>query len=146
MGWQLLGQRPSSRGAPLTGWCTSPPPERDRMTQSAPSRRVASVDVRAQMLRLATRLGNSAGTGPIAGRHDRTPRRQARYGTVTGWMTTGPRVGLSSVAWGRVAGGPPGGVRTSTPFARGAGSTEQIGAAPPGAHTPNVNSPGVAVN
>ena len=61
-------------------------------------------------------------------------------GTVTGWMTTGPRVGSSSVAWET-----PGGVITSMAFGTVSGSTVQIGAVPPGAHTPNVKPPGVAV-
>src|SRR5580704_18989535 len=55
-------------------------------------------------------------------------------------MTTGPGTGSSSVAWET-----PGGVITSMAFGTVAGSTEQIGAVPPGAHTPNVKPPGVAV-
>ena len=55
-------------------------------------------------------------------------------------MTTGPRVGSSSVAWET-----PAGVITSTAFGTVAGSTEQTGAVPPGAHTPKLKSPGVAV-
>src|ERR1017187_5048212 len=55
-------------------------------------------------------------------------------------MTTGPRVGLSSVAWET-----PVGVSTSTAFGTVAGSTLQIGAVPPGAQTPNVKTRGVAV-
>src|SRR5580700_9392512 len=55
-------------------------------------------------------------------------------------MATEPRVGSSSVAWET-----PGGVITSMAFGTVAGSTEQIGAVPPGAHTPNVKPPGVAV-
>ena len=61
-------------------------------------------------------------------------------GTVTGWMTTGPRVGSSSLAWET-----PAGVMTSTAFGTVDGPAEQTGAVPPGAHTPNVNDPGVAV-
>src|SRR4029077_7588890 len=53
-------------------------------------------------------------------------------GTVTGWMTTGPRVGSSSVACET-----PAGVITSTAFGTVPGSTEQIGAVPGGPHTPN---------
>src|ERR1700722_16001919 len=56
-------------------------------------------------------------------------------------MTTGPRVGLSSVAWET-----PAGVITSMALGTVVGSTERIGAVPPGAHTPNVKPPGVAVN
>ena len=56
-------------------------------------------------------------------------------------MTTGPEVGSSSVAWET-----PGGVITSTAFGTPAGSAEQTAAVPPGAHTPNVKPPGVAVN
>ena len=55
------------------------------------------------------------------------------YGTVTGWMTTGPRVGLSSVAWET-----PAGVITSMALGTVVGSTKQIGAVPPAAQTPNV--------
>src|SRR5213083_1010543 len=66
-----------------------------------------------------------------------SPRGQ---GTVTGWMATGPRVGSSSVAWDT-----PGGVITSTAFGTVSGLAEQTGAVPPGAHTPNVNPPAVAV-
>src|SRR5579859_3318162 len=62
------------------------------------------------------------------------------YGTVTGWMSTGPWVGSSSVAWET-----PGGVRTSMAFGTVLGSSEQILAVPRGAHTPNVKAPGVAV-
>src|SRR5437016_9674771 len=54
-------------------------------------------------------------------------------------MTTGPRVGSSSVAWAT-----PGGVITSIALGTLAGSTEQMGLAPPGAHTPNWNGCGVA--
>ena len=68
------------------------------------------------------------------------PARLAAYGTVTGWMTTGPRVGSSSVACDT-----PGGVMTSMALGTVDGSTEQMGAVPPTAHTPNVNAPGVAV-
>src|ERR1700677_1840803 len=64
----------------------------------------------------------------------------ACYGTVTGWMTTAPRVGLSSVACDT-----PGGVMTSIALGTGVGSTEQMGAVQPGAHTPSVYAPGVAV-
>src|SRR5450756_504668 len=62
------------------------------------------------------------------------------HGSWTGWMTTGPRVGSSSVAWETLVG-----VITSTALGTVAGSAEQIGAVPPGAHTPNVKAPGVAV-
>src|SRR5712691_9242898 len=55
-------------------------------------------------------------------------------------MTTGPRVGSSSVAWET-----PGGVITSTAFGTVAGSAEQTGAVPPGGHTPNVKPPAVVV-
>jgi hypothetical protein len=48
-------------------------------------------------------------------------------------MTTGPRVGSSSVSWDT-----PGGVMTSIAFGTDAGSTEQMGLVPPGAQTPNV--------
>jgi hypothetical protein len=48
-------------------------------------------------------------------------------------MTTGPRVGLSSVACET-----PGGVITSMALGTVVGSTEQIGAVPPAAQTPNV--------
>ena len=47
-------------------------------------------------------------------------------------MTTGPRVGLSSVAWET-----PGGVITSIAFGTVAGLTEQIGLITPAAQTPN---------
>src|SRR2546421_450277 len=55
-------------------------------------------------------------------------------------MTTGPRVGSSSVAWVT-----PAGVITSTAFGTVSGLAEQTGAVPPGAHTPKVKPPGVAV-
>src|ERR1700730_2298048 len=56
-------------------------------------------------------------------------------------MTTGPRVGSSSVAWET-----PAGVITSTAFGTVSGLAEQTGAVPPvAAHTPNVKPPGVAV-
>jgi hypothetical protein len=55
-------------------------------------------------------------------------------------MTTGPRVGLSSVAWDT-----PAGVITSTAFGTAPGSTEQMGLVLPVAHTPNVKAPGVGV-
>ena len=51
---------------------------------------------------------------------------------MTGWMTTGPRVGLSSVACET-----PAGVITSMALGTVDGSTEQIGVVPPGAQTPN---------
>ena len=63
-----------------------------------------------------------------------------RQGTTTGWITTGPSVGSSSVAWET-----PGGVIVSMALGTVVGSTEQIGSVPPGAQTPNVNAPGVAV-
>jgi small GTP-binding protein len=65
---------------------------------------------------------------------------RAGYGTVTGWMTTEPAVGSSSVACDT-----PGGVMTSMAFGTLFGLNVQIGALPPDAHTPNVNAPGVAV-
>jgi len=52
---------------------------------------------------------------------------------VTGWMTTGPRVGSSSVAWET-----PGGVITSMAFGTVDGPAEQMGAVLPAAQTPNV--------
>src|ERR1700722_2005902 len=55
-------------------------------------------------------------------------------------MTTGPRVGLSSVAWET-----PAGVSTSMALGTVVGSTKQIGALLPAAQTPNVSGPGVAV-
>ena len=55
-------------------------------------------------------------------------------------MTTGPRVGSSSVAWET-----PAGVSTSTALGTVFGSAEQTGAVPPDAHTPNENAPGVGV-
>src|SRR5262249_48612467 len=55
-------------------------------------------------------------------------------GTVTGWMTTGPRVGPSSVAWET-----PAGVITSTASVTEPGSAEHTAADPPGAQTPNRN-------
>src|SRR3954466_4703252 len=55
-------------------------------------------------------------------------------------MTTGPLAGSSSVAWET-----PAGVSTSIALGTVLGSTAQIGAVPPGAHTPNVKPPGVAV-
>src|SRR5215468_1638922 len=67
------------------------------------------------------------------------PPRGSGQGTVTGWMTTGPRVGSSSVACET-----PCGVITSTAFGTVPGSTWQIEAVPPGAHTPNWNGCGVA--
>src|SRR5215468_7360713 len=85
-------------------------------------------------------------TAPVATSNDGRARHPARrprgygQGTVTGWMTTGPRVGSSSVAWET-----PAGVITSTAFGTVSGSDEQTGAVPPVAHTPNVNPPGVAV-
>jgi hypothetical protein len=54
---------------------------------------------------------------------------------VTGWTTTGTLVGSSSVAWEVSAG-----VITSTAFGTLLGGNVQIGAVPPGAHTPNWNS------
>jgi hypothetical protein len=70
------------------------------------------------------------------GRHSRG-RWLARFagvaqGTVTGWITTGPRVGSSSVAWET-----PAGVVTSTALGTVPGSAEQMGEVPPGVHTPN---------
>src|SRR5262245_64385690 len=56
-------------------------------------------------------------------------------------MTTGPRVGSSSVAWET-----PDGVMTSIVFGMVDGPAEQIGAVPPGAHTPNRNGCGVGAN
>src|ERR1700746_2488407 len=56
-------------------------------------------------------------------------------------MTTGPRAGASSVACE-----PPCGVITSMAFGTVPGSTEQTGAVPPGAHTPNRNDCGVGAN
>src|SRR5215510_7861419 len=82
-------------------------------------------------------------TAPVATSNDGRARHPARrprgsgQGTVTGWMTTGPRVGSSSVACDT-----PCGVITSTAFGTVFGSTEQIGAVPPGAHTPNRNACG----
>src|ERR1700742_2155916 len=55
-------------------------------------------------------------------------------------MTTGPKAGLSSVAWGT-----PAGVITSMALGTVDGSAAQTGAVPPGAQTPNVSAPGVAV-
>src|SRR6201986_5628841 len=55
-------------------------------------------------------------------------------------MTTGPKAGLSSVACEA-----PAGVSTSMALGTVDGSAEQIGAVPPGAQTPNVSAPGVAV-
>src|SRR5690349_15268052 len=54
-------------------------------------------------------------------------------------MTTGPRVGSSSVDWAT-----PDGVITSIALGTLAGSTEQIGLVPPGAHTPKRKGCGVA--
>ena len=51
---------------------------------------------------------------------------------MTGRMTTGPSVGFSSVACET-----PAGVITSMALGTVAGSTEQIGAVPPVAQTPN---------
>src|SRR5450631_491995 len=56
-------------------------------------------------------------------------------------MTTGPRVGSSSVAWDT-----PDGVMTSMAFGTEPGSTLQIGLMPPTGQTPNVKAPGVGVN
>src|SRR5450755_2805282 len=53
-------------------------------------------------------------------------------------MTTGPRVGLSSVAWDT-----PAGVMMSIALGTMAGSTVQIGLVPPTAHTPNAYGCGV---
>src|ERR1700761_6524749 len=55
-------------------------------------------------------------------------------------MTTGPSAGLSSAACET-----PAGVSTSMALGTVDGSTEQIGAVPPAAQTPNVSAPGVAV-
>src|SRR5690242_21908488 len=55
-------------------------------------------------------------------------------------MATGPRVGSSSVAWDT-----PAGVITSIAFGTVSGLTVQTGAVPPGAQTPNVKPPAVAV-
>src|SRR6266566_2329475 len=55
-------------------------------------------------------------------------------------MTTGPRMGSSSVACET-----PADVITSTAFGTVFGLTAQTGAVPPGAHTPNVKPSGVAV-
>src|SRR5262244_3968567 len=74
-------------------------------------------------------------TAPVATSNDGRARHPARrprgsgQGTVTGWMTTGPRVGSSSVACET-----PCGVITSTAFGTVPGSTWQIDAVPPGAH------------
>ncbi len=62
-------------------------------------------------------------------------------GTVTGWITTGPAVGSSSVACDTSAG-----VMTSMALGTVVGSTEQIGLVPPGAQTPNVKAPAGWVN
>src|ERR1017187_1381428 len=62
------------------------------------------------------------------------------HGTATPSMTTGPRGGLSSVAWDT-----PAGVITSPAFGTVPGSTEQVGLVLPVAQTPNVNAPGVRV-
>src|SRR5260370_23269367 len=56
-------------------------------------------------------------------------------------MTTGPRVGSSSVDWDTSEG-----VITSTAFGTVPGSTEQIGAVPLGTQTPNRNGCGVGAN
>src|SRR5262249_8278221 len=56
-------------------------------------------------------------------------------------MTTGPRLRSSSVACET-----PCGVVTSMVFATASGLTGQIGAVPPGAHTPNRNACGVDSN
>jgi hypothetical protein len=56
-------------------------------------------------------------------------------------MTTGPGTGSSSVDCET-----PGGESTSIAFGAVFGLTAQIGLVPPGAQTPNVNWPGVAVN
>ena len=61
-----------------------------------------------------------------------TGRAGCRYGATTGWITTGPGTGLSSVAWET-----PGGVITSIALGTVDGLTGQIGAVPPTAHTPN---------
>src|ERR1039457_3860263 len=61
------------------------------------------------------------------------------HGTATPSMTTGPRVGLSSVAWDT-----PAGVITSTAFGTAPGSTEQMGLVLPVAHTAN-DQPDVGV-
>ena len=55
---------------------------------------------------------------------------------MTGWITTGPAVGSSSVACDT-----PGGVRTSMALGTVAGSTEQIGLVPPAAQTPKREGP-----
>jgi hypothetical protein len=70
----------------------------------------------------------------LARRRDppRGPHRVPAQGP-TPWSTTGPSVGSSSVAWET-----PAGVIVSTTFGTVFGSTEQIGAVPPGAHTPKV--------
>src|SRR5215471_5956993 len=56
-------------------------------------------------------------------------------------MTTGPRVGSSSMAWDV-----PGGVMTSRALGTVPGSTEQMGEGFPAAQTPNRNACGVAAN
>jgi hypothetical protein len=56
-------------------------------------------------------------------------------------MITGPRVGSSSVICDT-----PAGVMTSMALGTVAGSTEQIGLAPPAGHTPNENACAVALN
>src|SRR5213594_2779304 len=81
-----------------------------------------------------------AGRGPEPGARTGTRARTgiglgAAQGTVTGWTTTGTLVGSSSVAWEVSAG-----VITSTAFGTLLGGNVQIGAVPPGAHTPNWNS------
>src|SRR5215472_4104699 len=53
-------------------------------------------------------------------------------------MTTGPRVGSSSVAWET-----PAGLMTSMAFGTAPGGNVQMAAVPPGAHTPNRNGWGV---
>jgi hypothetical protein len=55
-------------------------------------------------------------------------------GTVTGWMTTGPGAGSSSVAWDT-----PAGVSTSVALGTVPGSTEHTGLVPPAGQTPNMN-------
>src|SRR5215469_3580322 len=75
------------------------------------------------------------------GEEIRTGYVRVRQGTVTGWMTTGPRVGSSSVDWDT-----PDGVMTSTAFGTEPGSNPQIGAVPLGAQTPNRNACGVGAN
>ena len=72
-------------------------------------------------------------TGPRPARAG-APRRP--QGTVTGWITTAPAVGSSSVACDT-----PDGVMTSMALGTVAGSTEQIGLVPPAAHTPKLKSP-----